>query len=410
MFDLPALDVKDALLHEIGTPGGLCDGGDTRPDAAVEAGWPFFGQFVAHDLTADRSRLSPRRGVAHLRNMRLARANLESLYGEGPAGAPYLYSRDDPAKLLDNGDDLPRNQEGIALIGDARNDSHVFVSQMQVAFIRAHNQLVDQLRQAAASESDLFDQARRLLTWHYQWIIVTEYLPRLVGRDLVDELLAAGPPFFASRNPSIPVEFAHAAFRFGHSQIRSRYQLNRKQPARPLFPDLIGFGPVGDRTVDWSLLFDVPGLAAAQRSKAMDGTLSSVLVRLPVPITGAVEDEAFRSLAVRDLLRGQGTHLPSGEAVARRMGVRPLSVPEIGLRDRGWLAETPLWFYILREFAVREAGNRLGEVGGRIIAEVLLRIIGADPESYLRLAPDWTPTLPGRGRRFSLTTLLVPGE
>ena len=75
--------------------------------------------------------------------MRLARANLESLYGEGPAGAPYLYCRDDPAKLLDNGEDLPRNQEGIALIGDARNDSHVFVSQMQLAFIRAHNQLVD---------------------------------------------------------------------------------------------------------------------------------------------------------------------------------------------------------------------------------------------------------------------------
>ena len=28
-----------------------------RDDATVAAGWPFFGQFVAHDITADRSPL-----------------------------------------------------------------------------------------------------------------------------------------------------------------------------------------------------------------------------------------------------------------------------------------------------------------------------------------------------------------
>jgi hypothetical protein len=279
---------------------------------------------------------------------------------------------------------------------------------MQVAFIRAHNRLVDQLRHAAAGESDLFDQARRSLTWHYQWVIVNEYLPGLVGSELVREVLLEGPRCFAPHSPFVPVEFAHAAFRYGHSQIRPRYRLREGGQECAVFPDLIGFGPVGDRIVDWALLFDVPGRAPAQRSKVMDGTLPDALIQLPLPITGAVDADAYRSLAARDLVRGQRTGLPSGEAVARLMGIPPLGVAAVGLRDRGWLAETPLWYYILRESAVRHGGNRLGDVGGRIVAEVLLGILRCDPASYLRLAPGWTPTLPGRGRTFSVSDILVP--
>ena len=98
MFDLPALESDEALLHRIGAAGGFCDGGDCKDDAAVEAGWPFFGQYVAHDLTADRSPLRPHADLATLRNMRSPRANLEALYGGGPAGSPYMYRRDDPAR------------------------------------------------------------------------------------------------------------------------------------------------------------------------------------------------------------------------------------------------------------------------------------------------------------------------
>src|SRR4026209_449714 len=139
MFDLPALETEEALLHRIGAAGGFCDGGDCEDDATVEAGWPFFGQYVAHELTAHRSPRRRHAAVAALRNMRSPRANLEALYGGGPAGSPYLYQRADPPKLLENDGDLPRNQEGIALVGDPRDDVHVFVGQMQVAFIRTHN-------------------------------------------------------------------------------------------------------------------------------------------------------------------------------------------------------------------------------------------------------------------------------
>jgi Animal haem peroxidase len=409
MFELPALDADEQLLQRIGAAGGFCDAGDGKDDGSVEAGWPFFGQYVAHDLTADRSPLRAHADVAALRNMRSPRANLEALYGGGPLGSPYLYQRADPAKLLENDGDSPRNQEGLALIGDPRNDVHVFVSQMQVAFIAAHNRLVDRLREDGVGEQSLFDEARRALTWHYQWVIVAEFLPGLTGSGLVDELLRTGSRYYRPRDePFIPLEFADAAYRYGHSQVRQLYRIQENGPRRPVFPDLIGFGPIGDRRVDWTLLFDVPGRAPAQRAKPIDGQLPRSLIELPQAITGAVDEDAYRSLAVRDLERGQGTGLPSGESVARLIGAELLTRDQVGIAALGWSGETPLWLYILREAAVRHDGDRLGDVGSRIVAEVLIGIVAADPESYLALDPSWTPTLPSHGERFGLRDLLVP--
>jgi hypothetical protein len=409
MFDLPPLEADESLLHRLGAEGGFCDGGDCEGDAGIAAGWPFFGQYVAHDLTADRSPLRSHSDLDALRNMRSPRANLESLYGGGPAGSPYLYRREDPAKLLTNDGDVPRNEEGIALIGDPRNDVHVFMSQLQVAFIQAHNLLVDRLREDGVDEPQLFDEARRALSWHYQWLIVNEFLPGLAGGDLVDDVRSSGRRYYRPEGePFIPVEFADAAYRYGHSQIRQLYRLQPEGPLLPVFPDLIGFGPVGERRVDWSLLFDVPGRSEAQRAKPLDGLLPTSLIQLPQAITGAVEDAAYRSLAARDLERGQGTGLPSGEAVARLIGAELLTVDEVDLRRHGWTDETPLWLYVLRESSVRHDGDRLGEVGGRIVTEVLLGVIALDPESYLAVDPEWTPTLPARSASFGIADLLVP--
>ncbi|MBV9467447.1 MAG: hypothetical protein JO169_15155 [Solirubrobacterales bacterium] len=409
MFELPALQVDEQQLRLIGVAGGFCDGGDCETDSSVEAGWPFFGQYVAHDLTADRSPLRAHSDLSALRNMRSPRANLESLYGGGPLGSPYMYQRADPAKLLVADGDLPRNQEGYALIGDPRNDVHVFMSQMQLGFLRTHNRLVDRLREDGCGEAELFDEARRALSWHYQWVIVNEFLPLTVGEELVAELLADGPRHYRpQRQPYIPVEFADAAYRYGHSQVRQLYQLQAGGPRLPVFPDLIGFCEVGQHQVDFSLLFDVPGRPPAQRAKPIDGQLPSSLIALPQAITGAVDDAASHSLAVRDLIRGEGTGLPSGESVARLLGVEVLGDEELGLSRHGWEQETPLWLYILREAAIRQHGDRLGPVGGRIVGEVLLGIITLDPESYLALDPGWQPTLPARVEPFGLRDILVP--
>src|SRR3954470_8665306 len=242
--DLPALEADEAALHALGRAGGPCDLGIDVPDEAegrVAAVWPFFGQFVAHDITADRSPVTHRADADRIRNFRIPRANLEGLYGSGPVGSPYLYAKDEPAKLLlsADGSDVPRNYEGIALIGDPRNDVHLFTSQMAVAFIKLHNRLVDRLRDDGIGEQDVFAEAQRAATWHYQHVILREFLPSLIGAELTAELLDRGPRLYRLDGaPFIPFEFADAAYRYGHAQIRDRYRINEAFGPVPIFPDL----------------------------------------------------------------------------------------------------------------------------------------------------------------------------
>ena len=414
--DLPGLSVDEEALHALGRPGGPCDVGvdfGDEADSAIAAVWPFFGQFVAHDITADRSPLAHRADPRLVTNFRSPRANLEGVYGAGPVGAPYLYARDDPAKLLlgPNGNDVPRNHEGIALLGDPRNDTHLFMNQLQLAFIALHNRLVDDLRRRGTSEADLFREARRLATWHYQHVILREFLPSLLGERLADELLEGGARFYRPVDePYIPFEFADAAFRYGHSQIRQRYRVNEGFGPCPVFPDLMGFGPVAaEHRVDWPLHVDVPGHPPPQRAKPIDGRLPASLMNLPTAISGERQGTVYASLANRDLQRGQAVGLPSGEAVALLLGLEPLSPEQVGLAEHGWTAETPLWLYVLKEAEALNGGDRLGPVGGRIVGEVLIGIIDADLESFRGSDPGWTPTLPGHVQgRFGLADILVP--
>jgi hypothetical protein len=418
--ELPPLDCDDDALHALGRVGGVCDTvegvGAEAADAEEAAGWPLLGQFVAHDITADRSPLTHHAELAGIRNARSARANLECIYGDGPGGSPFLYDRDDPAKLLLGQDDagrpldLPRNRQGVALIGDPRNDVHLVMNQLHVAMLHLHNGLVDRLRADGVAEGDLLERARRAATWHYQWVLLRDFLPRVVGAELADELLAEGPRRYrpAPGAAWIPLEFADAAYRYGHGQIRHRFQVNHDAEPVPIFPDLLGFRPVSAAsTIDWSYLFDLPGRPPAQRAKRMDGRLARSLIRLPPSLTGVGPDDDYGSLAVRDLQRGQGVGLPSGEAVARRLGVEPLTPEQAGLAEGGWPLETPLWFYVLKEAQHRCGGERLGPVGGRIVGEVLVGIVDADGESYRALDPAWRPSLPAAGATFGLADLLV---
>jgi Animal haem peroxidase len=421
--ELDPLDCEEDALHALGRPGGVCDAAAAAvesgagQDAEGAAGWPVFGQFVAHDLTADRSPLTHHAELAEIRNARSPRANLECVYGDGPTGMPFLYDRDDPAKLLVGRNDarrpadLPRNAQGVALLGDPRNDVHLLMSQLHVAMLHLHDGLVDRLRDDGVAEAELFAEARRAATWHYQWVLLTDFLPRLVGPELAAELLAGGARHYrpAPGATWIPLEFADAAYRYGHSQIRERYQVNRDAEPVPLFPDLLGFRPVpAALVVDWSYLFDLPGRPPAQRAKRIDGRLATSLIQLPTAISGVEGGDDYGSLAVRDLQRGQGVGLPSGEAVARRLGVEPLTPGQVGLGQAGWRQETPLWYYLLKEAEHRGGGERLGPVGGRLAGEVLVGIVDADGESYRTVDPGWRPTLAAaRPGRFGLADLLA---
>ena len=163
--ELPSFQADEQFLHALGRAGGICDCGDAgdSPESLgdVAAGWPIFGQFVAHDITADRSMLRSHADTAELRNARSPQINLECLYGDGPTGNPFLYQRDDPAKFLLGADglDLQRNADGIAIIGDPRNDSHMLISQLHLAMLKAHNRFVDEVRASGTPAEGVFETA-----------------------------------------------------------------------------------------------------------------------------------------------------------------------------------------------------------------------------------------------------------
>ena len=115
---------------------------------------------------------------------------------------------------------------------------------MQVALHQAHNLLVDRLREDGVDEAEVFDEARRATTWHYQWVILRDFLPGLIGAGADGRAARRRPDASTGRDddPYIPFEFADAAYRYGHSQIRDRYRVNREFGPVPVFPDLMGFG------------------------------------------------------------------------------------------------------------------------------------------------------------------------
>ncbi len=297
--------------------------------------------------------------------------------------------------------DLPRNAQGLALIGDPRNDENVIVSQLQVLFLRLHNRFLDQVvADASVPEERKFDEAQRLTRWHYQWIVAHDYLPRIVGQALVNRLFVEGgdEPDFKLRyyrvktKPYMPVEFSAAAFRFGHTMVRGIYNLNQVVTDRPVFAagdavgefdDLRGLRPLpGGWAIDWPQFFSISG-SVPQPSRLIDSRLVPALFDLPGP---------GPSLAFRNLKRGQALQLPSGQDVARHLKAPHVYTgAELTAPD-----PTPLWYYILKESELdpEAQGLRLGPVGGRIVAEVLLGLLRGDTQSYVNQQPDWKPTIP----------------
>ncbi len=420
--DLPGLETDEDYLLALGRAGSMMDieaeqdvTNRKSDNPRIPAGFPVFGQFLAHDITADRSLLQHHARLEELRNFRSPRLDLECLYAAGPTGDPHLYDLDDLDKFLlgvnDIGelDDLPRNRQGRALVGDPRNDVHLLVSQLHLAFLKFHNRIVDLLREHGVRSSDVFSEARRLVRWHYQWIVVHEFLPLTVGEALMDDLLTNGPKFYTyGEYPFIPVEFADAAYRSGHSQIRATYTLNDTGAKGTIFPDCAGACPVRhDHVVDWIYFFQVDDNRPPQASKKIDTSLAHSLIDLPTAVVGETEIPEQHSLAYRDLERGIALDLPSGEAISRAIGVEPLTADEIGLGKIGYHDETPLFYYILKEAQVRNGGERLGDAGGRIVAEVLLGLIDADPNSYRNAETEWSPSLPGaQEEHFTMADLL----
>lgn len=420
---------------------------DPEENRAIAAGYTYFGQFVDHDLTRDDrpTTLLGTVDVSTLVNLRTPQLDLDSVYGSGPTGSPQLYAADHVhllvgAPLSGSPDvgarDLPRNPTtGQALIGDPRNDENRMVAAIHSAFLRFHNQLVDDALTAdpTTGPDAAFARARAAVVRTYQTIVIEDFLPTIVGRPTLDTVLRATPNGwspslrFYSACQQMPVEFAVAAYRFGHSMVRSNYRTNSSTPALPVFSgtfvpgsDLSGFSPApSGSAVDWNLFLPAgPGTGRdVQWSYRPDTSLTAALGLLPLPPT----DAGSPSLAGRNLLRGRQVGLPSGQDVARAMGVTPLPDDQILIGaatgdpadtraitaiDPTFAGRAPLWTYVLAEstaaaFPVaggrivgpQRAPMRLGPVGGRIVAETIVGLLASDPTSVLHQP---VPSVAGR--------------
>lgn len=401
-IDIAAMEALARSMREDDTPAG---------DSTTPAGFTFLGQFIDHDITLDTtSSLDRQSDPAAVRNMRTPTLELDSVYRGGPEADPYLHDRNREGRFLtgtrDNPDDLARNNQETALIGDPRNDENGIISQLHLGFLRFHNGVMQLLEDGKVKgpryHDDDFREAQRLVRWHYQWIVVHEFLPSIVAGRVLDSIRRDGPAFYTSDTPFIPVEFSVAAYRFGHSQVRNRYTVNKQVGELNLFrpPGLTSFGPVPpEKVVDWRYFFQFNNKKgiAPQPGRKIDTRLAHELFELPF-----VPSSDVPALPMRNLLRGQTFSLPSGEAVACRMAIEPIEARKLGTG----LEQNPLWFYCLKE-AELEREDRLGEVGGRIVAETLLGLLRADSSSYISLAPRWKPTLPsGRDGVFGMADLL----
>jgi len=419
--------VSPDVLRSIGDSGGPMDNGSTgdRTDT-VPVGMVIFGQFIDHDITLDTS--SSFATVNHpndTANVRTPTLDLDAIYGNGPEAQPYLYAQAKPfknAKMLTGADmagasdegrnDLLRGPTGAAIIGDPRNDENRIISQMQLSLIRFHNATCDRIytetkndeHQQTLEDEALFEAARHEVTWHYQWAVVNDFLVSMCGRAVVEDVLSQGRKYYSCSVPFIPIEFAVAAYRFGHSMVPMKIQVQKGDTAFEFFGQILGrgFSPLGDKRaiVDWHELFFTPEDRIVQRAEKLDTLMAGDLLKLPF-----VEAGGESSLATRNLLRGNSFRLPGGDTIAREMG-RPDAeidavMARVGVLSDGKIGSgAPLWLYVLAEAEVTgretspgqfEPGEGLGPVGARIVAEVLIGLLELDPESYLGANRNWLP-------------------
>ena len=444
----------------------------TSQNSSIPAIYTYWGQFIDHDLTANTDREQDeadpvlaqfnitRDGLApldpdvvrqHLRNLRLPALNLDSVYGDGPAlpGGPATQAADmyDGIKLRlgavsiepspgagpiagvrippddDLARDLPRADGGAALIGDGRNDENLIVAQFHVAFLRFHNATVDWVRanEEHADDAAVFERARELVRWHYQWLVVHDYLKTVCTPGVPDEVLLSPSGLLDPRADGVwmPLEFSVAAYRFGHSMVRAAYDYNRNfgrpEPAgaavnSPTASFFLLFAFTGNFTppffggsatlpfnwvIEWDRFVDKGDPFPDHFARRIDTRVAPPLRNLTNEGNGdpAVIQGILKRLAVRNLLRGYLLSLPTGQAVATALGETPLSGRQItggnnpvvndALVAGGFDTRTPLWFYVLKEAEAQADGQSLGRVGSRLISETIIGQIRNDPTSFL---------------------------
>jgi hypothetical protein len=344
--------------------------------------------------------------------------------------------------------DVPRNSQHTALLGDPRNDENLVVSQLHSVMLRFHNKRLQKVAaETTLTGSDLMKETQKRVRWHYQWVAIFDFLPRMVGQEMLDDVFEPETKtihepggkkrkvtirepklrFYHPKNRAfMPVEFSVGAYRFGHSMVRPIYRFNSANGRVPIFGDdlspgatsnLNGFRPLPrDFGFEWEFYFELggnPPNMPLQKAYRIDQQLVNPLGHLQ-----PAEAVNPRVLAQRNLLRALRLGLPAGQTVARAMHVHPIPDADlrVGPRDEeqkpltdfgaDFKQNAPLWYYVLREAELFHEGNQLGPVGGRIIAEVFVGLLTADKLSYQNVDPAWKPDLANAQGTFTMPDLI----
>jgi hypothetical protein len=464
-------ELAEAMLDKLDTAGNPDPAGDNRN---IPAGYTYLGQFIDHDITLDTTPLDQQKADPKATmNFRTPSLDLDSLYGDGPGMHPYLYQRD-PAQQqiigkmlighasasLDQAEagipklpnDLPRNQVGHALIFDERNDENLLVAQMHLLMLKFHNKVFDMVaaKRPDLSGTALFKEVRRIVTWHYQWIVLFDFVERLTEPGLIQRIKKEGRRFYRfKQRPYMPAEFAAACYRLGHSMVRQTYSHNRVfnpttdsitngtlgllffftgksgsiigelAPTPEAPPPSAQASLPSNWIIDWRRYFDLGtpagGNFALNFSRRLDPFLTPALHTLPGATPNAPPQQLREfNLAFRNLRRGVQIGLPSGQAICHAMGIKPLKPSDIASGPDGKIAkkhylheETPLWYYALKEAEHYHKGERLGPMASTIVAETFLGMVHGDHESFLWQRSDWKPELPSaKAGHFTMADLI----
>lgn len=429
-------------------------------NSTIHSGYTYLGQFIDHDIIFTQITRQARDltdscmlGDSQLRpfetsfiyrevtNQRTKILELETVYGGSePAprdptderlmalGRVVKHAGANPS--IDDSQDLPLSNVGtmsgnrVPQIGDPRNDQTVILSQLHVAFLRAHNAIVRKL-------NCTFDQAQLLLRQHYLWMIVHDFLMnrvalinRVAQKRIVEGVLNSTEPRYAPEPGHffLPLEFTSAAFRFGHSMIRSSYYLNDDLPGaelRNLFILNAVKNPAGGSFISLPLRKLVSWKEFLPGGENVARSLDTQLVEPLLAVLDAKEQivPCEARLAVQDLKRGYMMRLPTGQAIARACKFPVLTEDELlnacaNVQQREILLHspllyrTPLWFYLLAEAKAQEGGNCLGQLGSYLVSEVLIGLVRRLPYSFIN-QPQWSPTLGLTPGEFGLKDLFL---
>ena len=331
--------------------------------------------------------LNPRRQT----NGATAFIDASQVYGSEESRALALRTRDGTGRLETSheGRLLPFNEQGLEndggrdleslfVAGDVRANEQIGLIAMQTLFVREHNRLAGIIagQDPDLSGDEIYQLARKIVGAQNQAITFNEFLPVLLGPDVMDPYTGYDP----SVDPGIASEFSAAAFRVGHTMLSPNLllvgadgQQDQMSLARSFFNTSF--------VVEHGISVILRGLAAQQAQQVDPLVVDEIRNMLVKEPDGPVFD-----LAALNIQRGRDHGVGDYNTVRLAYGLAPAesfadissnrSVQRALMRAYDDVHDLDLWTAALAEDHV--PGAMVGETLQAIISDQFLRLRDGD--------------------------------